>query len=181
MVQAFAPLLIEAKGIVSNKSAIDAVLSMVWAAEASTPHLHPSAAGEKLTRRPGIFASSKAAEARISKTLRLELEPLGVRVVTVMCGSADTPMFGKPSGQMRLPGTSHYYNVQDAVYKERMDHQGKSMKVQVLADKLVRDILGGARGTIWHGTFAPLVRFATWAFPMWLVDRLSTPNEQVKR
>jgi 1-acylglycerone phosphate reductase len=116
--------------------------------------------------------------------LRLELEPLGVRVVTVMCGSADTPMFGKAGGQMRLPETSHYYNVQDAAYKERMDHQGKSMKVQVLADKLVKDILGGARGTIWHGTFAPLVRFATWAFPTWLVDRLVNAErglEQVKR
>lgn len=31
MVQAFAPLLIEAKGVVSNQSSIDAVLSMVWA------------------------------------------------------------------------------------------------------------------------------------------------------
>ena len=31
MVQAFSPLLIEAKGIVSNHSSIDAVLSMVWA------------------------------------------------------------------------------------------------------------------------------------------------------
>jgi len=107
-----------------------------------------------------------------------------VRVVTVMCGSADTPMFGKPGGHMRLPQTSHYCNVQDAAYKERMDHQGKAMKVQVLADKLVKDILGGARGTIWHGAFASLVRFATWAFPTWLVDRLVNAErglEQVKR
>lgn len=151
IVQAFAPLLIEAKGIISNQSSIDAALSMVWA---------------------GIFASSKAAEARISETLRLELEPLGVRVVTVMCGSADTPMFGKPGGQMKLPETSYYYNVQDAAYKERMDHQSKAMKVEVLADKLVKDILGGARGPIWHGAFAPTVRFATWMFPTWLVDKL---------
>ncbi|MCJ1412134.1 hypothetical protein MMC19_006226 [Ptychographa xylographoides] len=151
MVQAFAPLLIEAKGIVSNQSSIDAVLSMAWA---------------------GTYASSKAAVARISETLRLELEPLGVRVVTVMCGSTDTPMFGKPGGQMRLPETSYYYNVQDAAYKERMDHQGKAMKVEVLAEKLVKDILGGARGLVWHGAFAPLVRFVTWAFPTWYVDKL---------
>ena len=42
MVQAFAPLLIEAKGTVSNHSSIDAVLSEVWAgklAKASTLHL----------------------------------------------------------------------------------------------------------------------------------------------
>jgi 1-acylglycerone phosphate reductase len=31
MVQAFSPLLIEAKGIIINQSSIDAVLSMVWA------------------------------------------------------------------------------------------------------------------------------------------------------
>lgn len=31
VVQAFAPLLIEAKGVVSNQSSIDAALSMVWA------------------------------------------------------------------------------------------------------------------------------------------------------
>jgi 1-acylglycerone phosphate reductase len=116
--------------------------------------------------------------------LRLELEPLGVRVVTVMCGPADTPMFGKPGGQMRLPETSYYYNVQDAAYKERMDHQGKAMKVEVLADKLVKDILGGARGPIWHGAFATLVRFITWAFPTWYVDKLVNTErglEQVKR
>ncbi|TKA66548.1 hypothetical protein B0A55_08497 [Friedmanniomyces simplex] len=163
VVQAFAPLLIEAKGVVSNHSSIDAVLSMAWA---------------------GIFASSKAAEARISETLRLELEPLGVRVVTVMSGSADTPMFGKPGGQSRLPKTSYYYDAQDAANKERMDHQSKATKVEVLAEKLVEEVLGGAKGHIWHGAFASLVRFMTWAFPTWYVDRLVNAERglgQVKR
>ena len=119
---------------------------------------------------PGIFASSKAAEARMSEILRLELEPLGVRVVTGMCGSADTPMFDK--GLLRLPETSYYHGVQDAAHKERMDHRSKAMKVEVLADKLVKDILGGARGPVWQGAMASLVRFITWALPSWLVDRL---------
>ncbi|EXJ73923.1 uncharacterized protein A1O5_02217 [Cladophialophora psammophila CBS 110553] len=163
MVQAFAPLLIEAKGVVSNHSSVDAVLSMVWS---------------------GIYSSSKAAEARMSEILRLELEPLGVRVVTAMCGSANTPIFDKPGGQMKLPETSYYYNVQDAATKERMDHKGKAMKVEVLADKLVKEILGGAKGPVWHGAFAPLVRFATWAFPRWYLDKLVNAErglDQVKR
>ena len=120
----------------------------------------------------------------MSEILRLELEPLGVRVVTVMCGSADTPMFRKPGGQMRLPETSYYYNVQAAAYKERMDHRAKAMKVEVLADKLIKDILGRSRGPIWHGAYAPLVRFVTWAFPTWYVDKLVNTErglEQVKR
>lgn len=126
---------------------------------------------KKLTPHPGIFASSKTAEARISETLKFELEPLGVRVVTIMCGSADTPMFAKPGGQMKLPKTSYYYNAQDTAYKERMDHQRQAMKVEVLAEKLVRDIVGGARGQIWHGAFAPLVRWANWLSLLWYVDK----------
>ncbi|KAF7590224.1 hypothetical protein BBP40_003155 [Aspergillus hancockii] len=163
MVQAFAPLLIEAKGVVSNQSSIDGALNMVWA---------------------GIFASSKSAVARMSETLRVELEPLGVRVVTSICGSADTPMFGKPGGPMDLPETSYYHGVQDAAWKERMDHQRQAMNVDVLAGKLVNDILGGARGVIWHGAFAPLVRWASWLNITWLVDRLINSARglsQVKR
>ncbi|MCJ1318982.1 hypothetical protein MMC15_004314 [Xylographa vitiligo] len=185
MVQAFAPLLIEAKGVVTNHSSIDAVLNMVWAGEsasAATPPLW--AVRARLIPQPGIFASSKAAEARVSETLRLELAPLGVRVVTVMGGSADTPMFGKPGGQMRLPETSHYVDVQDAAYKERMDHQTKAMKVEVLADKLVKDILRGTRGLIWHGAFASLVRWANWLNLTWCVDKLINRERglgQVKR
>jgi len=116
--------------------------------------------------------------------MRLELEPLGVRVVTVMCGSVDTPMFGKPGGHMQLPETSYYYNVQDAAYKERMDHQRQAMKVGVLAEKLIKDILGGAKGPVWHGALASLVRFMTWACPTWYVDTLGNSErglEHVKR
>ncbi|KAI1616476.1 hypothetical protein EDD37DRAFT_618259 [Exophiala viscosa] len=159
VVQAFAPLIIEAKGVVANQSSIDAALNMVWA---------------------GIFSSSKVAEARMSEILRLELEPLGVRVVTMMTGSADTPMFGKPGGRMRLPETSYYHGVEDAAYKERMNHQRQAMKVEVLAEKLVKDILGGTRGMIWYGALASTVRIMTWAFPTWVVDRLVNGERGLK-
>lgn len=49
MVQAFAPLLVEAKGVVFNQSSIDAVLNMVWAGtfgflfSTSLTGTHPSA------------------------------------------------------------------------------------------------------------------------------------------
>jgi NAD(P)-dependent dehydrogenase (short-subunit alcohol dehydrogenase family) len=38
MVQAFAPLLIEAKGVVFNQSSIDSALNMVWAGKSSINH-----------------------------------------------------------------------------------------------------------------------------------------------
>jgi 1-acylglycerone phosphate reductase len=163
MIQAFAPLLIEAKGVVFNQSSIDAALNMVWA---------------------GIFASSKSAVARMSETLRVELEPLGVRVVTSMAGSADTPMFAKPGGPMKLPETSYYHGVQDEAWKERMDHQRQAMKVDVLAEKLVKEIVGGSRGVVWHGAFAPFVHWAGLLNITSLMDKMINSSRgvsQVKR
>lgn len=108
------------------------------------------------------------------------MEPLGVRVVTVMCGSADTPMFTKPGGQLKLPKTSYYYKAQDAANKERMDHLGKAMKVDVLAEQLVKDILGGAKGAIWRGALAVLVRYMTWLFPTSFVDNMVNAERGLK-
>lgn len=183
--QALAPLLIEAKGVVSNQSTIDAALSMAWAGESAIAPTNTYTPDEKTNEGgPGIFASSKAALARISETMRLELEPLGVRVVTVMCGSADTPMFDKPGGRMRLPEASHYHGVEEAAYRERMDHRSKATRVDVLAERLVRAVVGGARGVVWRGAFSTIVRLITWAFPTWLVDRLVNAErglDQVRR
>jgi 1-acylglycerone phosphate reductase len=181
MVQAFAPLLIEAKGVVLNQSSIDGALNMVWAGKLSLhqslqPALSPPQAALLMSQfacsYPGIFASSKSAAARMSETLRLELEPLGVRVVTSVCGSADTPMFGKPGGPMELPETSYYRGVEEEAWKERMDHQRQAMDVDVLAGKLVKDILRGTSGAIWHGAFASLVWWASWFNVTWFVDRM---------
>ena len=80
-----------------------------------------------------------------------------------------------------MPKTSHYFSVQDTAYKERMEHQQKAMTVGVLADKLVRDIIGGASGPIWHGAMASLVRFVTWAFPTWYVDKLVNAERGVNQ
>ena len=132
----------------------------------------------------GVYASAKAAQIRMSEVMRIEMEPLGVRVVTVMLGSVDTPIFGKPGGQMHLPETSYYYEIQEHNYKQRMTHQGQSMKVEPFAKQLVKDLLSGNRGTLWLGTFATLVRFATWATPQWYVDMSSNSDrgiELVKR
>lgn len=150
MVQAFAPLLIEAKGVVSNHTSIACVLPLVWS---------------------GAYSSSKAALWRMSEIMRMELEPLGVRVVTAVCGSVDTPMFNRPGGRMKLPETSHYYDIQETAFKERTAHQGVSMNVDVFAEQVIGDILGGSKGQIWRGAFAGLVRIASLVFPQWRLDK----------
>ncbi|KAK3293831.1 uncharacterized protein B0H64DRAFT_342907 [Chaetomium fimeti] len=163
MVQAFSPLLIEAKGVISNHTSIACVIPLLWS---------------------GAYSSSKAALWRMSEIMRLELEPLGVRVVTAMCGSVDTPIFNRPGGQMNLPKTSHYYDVQETATKERTSHQGESMSTDVFCEQIIGDILGGAKGQVWRGTFAGLVRFASTWFPQGRIDRNSNKGkglEHVKR
>ena len=81
-------------------------------------------------------------------------------------------MFGKCGDQMRLAQTSYYYNAQSEEYKERMHHKKKAMNVDVFAGKLVNDILSGARSPIWRGAFASHVRYMTWVFPTWCIDKL---------
>lgn len=149
--QAFGPLVVEAKGIIANLSSIGCKVPMCWA---------------------GIYSSSKAAIAQVSETLRIEMAPLGVRVVTVMVGSASTAIFDKPDGQLHLPGASlyKYPGLEEKAGKQRAEHKTSCMSVDELAPKLVTGILSGTPNHVWAGTFATLVRWNTWAYPRWFID-----------
>ncbi|KAG6358442.1 hypothetical protein INS49_014326 [Diaporthe citri] len=133
--QAFAPLVIKSKGIIANLSSIGGKIPMCWA---------------------GIYSSSKAAIAQMSDTLRIEMGPLGVRVVTVMVGSASTTIFDKPGGQLHLPETSYYRypGIEEMANKQRAEHKNSCMSVDQLAPKLVKGILTGTKDPLWAGTFA---------------------------
>ncbi|KAM7191811.1 NADPH-dependent 1-acyldihydroxyacetone phosphate reductase [Rhypophila sp. PSN 637] len=151
MVQAFAPLLVAAQGIISNHTSIASVLPLVWA---------------------GAYSAAKSAELRFSEILRCEMQPLGVRVVTAMVGSVDTPIFNKPGGKMQLPETSYYYRITEKAYQQRLDHQKESMQVGPFAEQLVADILDSNQPTVWRGTAAAMTKFALWAFPKWYLEKL---------
>lgn len=97
---------------------------------------------------------------------------MGVRVVTVMCGSANTPIFNKPNGQLDLPEGSYYsgHGIEEVANKQRDDHQNSSMNVDELAHSLVKGILSGTKNPVWAGTYATLVRFGSWAYPRAFID-----------
>ncbi|KAG8163164.1 hypothetical protein KVR01_007642 [Diaporthe batatas] len=149
--QTFAPLVIKSKGIIANLSSIGSKIPMCWA---------------------GIYSSSKAAIAQMSDTLRIEMEPLGVRVVTVMVGSASTTIFDKPGGQLHLPETSYYRRdgIEEMANKQRAEHKNSCMSVDELAPQLVKGILTGTQNPVWAGTFASAVRWGTWLYPRWFMD-----------
>jgi NADP-dependent 3-hydroxy acid dehydrogenase YdfG len=70
-IQAFAPLLIAAKGTIINIGSIAGVAPLPW---------------------QSVYNSSKAAVNQLTDTLRLEMEPLGVKVILVSSPPSSPPL-----------------------------------------------------------------------------------------
>ncbi|KAF6228565.1 hypothetical protein HO173_011868 [Letharia columbiana] len=147
--QEFAPLLVAAKGTLVSISSISTSVITPWM---------------------GVYAGSKAAMTAITEALRLELAPLGVAVVTVNTGLVKTN--GLANGtNFKLPPNSMYKSIEkDIAGRARGEDGTPRMEPSVYAEKVVADIMGGARGQIWRGGYASIVRFALSKLPVLVTD-----------
>jgi short-subunit dehydrogenase len=119
-----------------------------------------------LARIPFPFTSAynatKAAVSAYSDTLRLELGPLGIRVVTLFMGEISTRLWSADS--INFGPDSLYADVEGKV-KERTDHSARvCMTPAALAKQVVPKVLGKNNVSyIWKGTNA---------FIVWLLDAI---------
>ncbi|KAL3472482.1 1-acyl dihydroxyacetone phosphate reductase [Aspergillus californicus] len=124
MAQAFAPMLIKAKGTMCNISSVSGEMVFAWS---------------------GIYSSSRSAATRISETLRLEMAPLGVRVVTVILGGVETNG-NNPANipDLELPPTSYYRKITSVIdrHKKTQVHPNKQ-NIDIAAKNVVEDVLNG--------------------------------------
>ena len=98
-----------------------------------------------------------------SDSLRLEMAPFGVKVVTVMTGTVDSRFFDN-SPEYKLPSTSRYMPMEKTIARTAQGEDlGSKMETAVFADTVVADLLGGANGKIWRGKTSSLVRIL-WSF-----------------
>lgn len=144
--QAFAPLLIAAAGCVVNVCSILGHVNMPW---------------------KGVYEASKAAVEMLSETLRLEMRPLGVRVVSLVVGAVDTNITAAAS-RTELPDGSPYKvkSVEDAIRKLTSGRDGiKRTPADEFAKKVVDDILGCVSGRIWRGQMAGVANIASKMVP----------------
>ncbi|KAG9520867.1 hypothetical protein KCU93_g7553, partial [Aureobasidium melanogenum] len=157
--QAFAPLLIKAKGTVCNISSIAATMPLAWS---------------------GVYSSSKVAAKQISETLRVEMEPLGVCVITAMVGAVHTPIHDK-AGELVLPAGSYYQSVRETINDQRKGlKKPGSQEVDVTAKNLVGDIVAGRAGLVWRGGTATLVRYLGWLLPSGLFEHVVNDGRGLK-
>lgn len=118
----------------------------------------------------GVYAASKAAVTMISETLRLELAPFGVKVVTVCTGLVSSNTLATRQN-FQLPPTSQYLSIEKEIAaRARGDDGFTRMDTSIYAEKVVSDVLGGANGQVWRGTFASINRFMSSWFPSLLVS-----------
>lgn len=107
----------------------------------------------------------------MSETLRIELEPLGVRVVTGMVGEVRSQIYSKPT--FALPSNSQYKSAGDAIANHVTGVHAQFEERDITARNLVEDVLGGQTGQVWRGGRAGTVKYTTWLLPKWFVEYVS--------
>lgn len=115
----------------------------------------------------GVYSSSRSAEARISETLRLEMAPLGVRVVTVILGGVQTSGNDPANiADLELPPDSYYQKITAVIdrHKKTMVHSNKH-NVDTAAKNVVNDVLNGGRIFIRRGQASTLSWFCNTFLP----------------
>lgn len=151
MCKEFAPLLIEAKGTIVQIGSLAGIMPYVFGS---------------------VYNASKAALHQYSNTLRVELAPFGVNVITVVTGGVKSNI---ARTERTLPEDSIYVPLA-AEYKRRVTHsQEVGIPNDDYAKYVVPRILGGAKRQIWAGYGSWLVWFASTFLPAWFLVSIN-PN-----
>ncbi|KAK6822723.1 hypothetical protein PG987_014268 [Apiospora arundinis] len=145
MVQAFAPLLIEARGCLVNNTSVGAYMPMPFSS---------------------IYVSSKAALAMASNTWQRELAPLGIRTITLITCGVKTKAFDNVEAP-KIPADSYYHVIRDYLtgLVDGGQMQAGSMDAHRYARDVVRAVERGAEGEIWAGKDAFMARLGSLFFP----------------
>jgi 1-acylglycerone phosphate reductase len=154
MAQAFTPLLIQARGTIVNICSVGAIMH--------TPYL-------------GLYDSSKAAITMASETMRLELKPLSVNVITAMVGMVESK-FHDNLAEPQLREGSIYKPAEKWIKLSSTPGQGNLSQYEMPLGKfsanMVDDILAGKSGKVWRGGFSTVSRISQWLLPSWVLVRL---------
>lgn len=154
--QAFLPLLVEAKGVVVN---------------------HTSVLGEVGLPFQGVYSASKAAAAIVSDTLRLELAPLGLRVVQLKSGATKSGFLENANGGQvpKLPKGSVYEGAREVVEAQMMGEAiaGRAMETEKWANEVARLLVKeNPPRFVSKGYGASLMWFAKSYLPTFMTDGL---------
>ncbi|KAL9112781.1 MAG: hypothetical protein Q9227_003084 [Pyrenula ochraceoflavens] len=157
--QAFAPMLVRAKGVILNIASIAGAVRMAW---------------------QGIYNSSKASGRWLSETLRIEMHGLGVRVITAMVGEVESKIYNNASEPPAIPTGSFYASIKDIIFQQGTGQmQKENEKADITAENLVKDVLNGRDGHVWRGGVAGRAKYLHWMLPERFFERFLHANRGV--
>ena len=127
MVQAFAPLLIQSRGTIVQIGSVAGLMPYVFGS---------------------VYNASKAALLSYSNTLRVEMAPLGVKVITAVTGGVKSRLTQRVK---RLLPEDSYYSQLDEAYQRRQAHSNTvGMRTDDYAESIVAQILPGSGPWPWR-------------------------------
>nr|POE86937.1 nadph-dependent 1-acyldihydroxyacetone phosphate reductase [Quercus suber] len=145
--RAFAPQLIAARGTIVQIGSVAAIV----------PYVFGSA-----------YNASKAALHAYSNTLRVELAPFDVRVVTVVTGGVTSNI---ARTKRALREDSVYLPV-ETEYERRLTHsQSEGVPNEDYARRVVSQVLGSRKVELWEGGKSWVVWFVSSFLPKWVLVR----------
>lgn len=101
----------------------------------------------------------------MAETLRLELAPFHVKVLSVVTGALKTNIQAH-FDDWKLPEGSLYGPVEPTIRDRARGQEGAPrMEADDYAQRVVADIIGGRTGKVWHGASAGAVKFGTSYLP----------------
>jgi short-subunit dehydrogenase len=150
-----------ARGLVVNISSVSGVVA--------TPFAAP-------------YCASKAALNAASDALRMELRPLGIRVVTVQPGGIRSSFGHSAAGQVSLGEASPYQAIRDGVSARANDSQTRAMPAQAFA-RLLEEALArpDCPAVIRLGEKSRLLPRLKWLLPTRSLDAILSRRYQLDR
>ncbi|OTA98276.1 hypothetical protein M426DRAFT_17566 [Hypoxylon sp. CI-4A] len=110
----------------------------------------------------GIYNASKAAVEVLGATIRTELAPLGIRVVTVKTGSISSQLFNN-APPTKLPEDSLYRPAKVFIEGRKMLDMAPYTEPEVYAKKVVDELLrSSVKHVIWQGSLTTFAWILSW-------------------
>ena len=154
LTQACLPLLLQSKGLVVNIGSVSGILTTPFA---------------------GVYCASKAALHSLSDALRMELAPLGVRVLTVQPGAIATGFAqrAKLEAEQLLKPDSLWWPMRDGVMLRANASQNQPTSAERFAKRLVRELnKADCSGVVGIGHGAVTLPLLARLLPQKWLDRL---------
>ncbi|KAI0010062.1 NAD(P)-binding protein [Xylariaceae sp. FL0662B] len=109
-----------------------------------------------------VYNASKAAIETLGATIRTELAPLGVQVVTIKTGSVRTGLFDN-APPTKLPEDSFYQPAKEWIEERQMLGAGRFINAEDYAKTVVSELLRpSVKYVIWAGGLSTIAWFLSW-------------------